>query len=152
MKEFNFSKFAGLQPATLLKIELLHRYFSFVFTAVVEQLFCRTPTSGCFRRSYLLGIGCICFLGVNYPFWEAWNTDRYNTFIHLDIQYLHIHFKSYSLFRTPTKKEPIQSASLALNHSYQLNDFSRFWTKLAIIKYRFWETLPSHLVWWLWQN
>ena len=42
------SKVAGLQPATLLKMELLHRYFSFVFTADVEQLFCRTPTSGCF--------------------------------------------------------------------------------------------------------
>ena len=39
MKEFNFSKVVGLQPATLLKIELVHRYFSRVFSTVVEQLF-----------------------------------------------------------------------------------------------------------------
>ena len=40
MKKFNFDKAAGQKPATLLKIELLDRYFLFVFRADVEQLFC----------------------------------------------------------------------------------------------------------------
>ena len=39
MKEFSISKVTGPQPATLLKIELVHWYFSFVISADVEQLF-----------------------------------------------------------------------------------------------------------------
>ena len=41
-KEFLFSKIEGLKPTTLLKIKLVHWYFSFVISADVEQLFCRT--------------------------------------------------------------------------------------------------------------
>ena len=45
LTEFNFNKVSGQKPATLLKIKLLHRHFSIVFLADVEQLFCRKPSS-----------------------------------------------------------------------------------------------------------
>ena len=48
VKEFILSKIAGLQPATLLKIEFFRRYFSRVLIIVVEHLLCRTPLNGCF--------------------------------------------------------------------------------------------------------
>ena len=41
VKEFIFSKVAGLQTATLLKNELLYQYFSRTLITVEGQLFCR---------------------------------------------------------------------------------------------------------------
>ena len=39
VKEFIFSKVGGLQPATLQKNELLHRYFSRLLATLQEHLF-----------------------------------------------------------------------------------------------------------------
>ena len=66
MKDFNFSKVAGLQPARLVKIEFLHRYFSIVFSMVAEQLFYKTPSFGCLRLVNLL---------VQVVFWSCLQVD-----------------------------------------------------------------------------
>ena len=47
LKEFNFSKVAGLKCATLIKNELLCRCFLIGFSTVAELLLSRTPLSGC---------------------------------------------------------------------------------------------------------
>ena len=39
LTEFNFNKVSGQKPATLLKIEFLHRHISIPLSADVEQLF-----------------------------------------------------------------------------------------------------------------
>ena len=39
LTEFNFKKVSGQKPATLLKIEFLHRHISILLSADVEQLF-----------------------------------------------------------------------------------------------------------------
>ena len=50
VKEFIFSKIAGLQPATLKNNELLCRYFSRFLTKSVQNLLCKTPLSGYFHH------------------------------------------------------------------------------------------------------
>ena len=48
MKKFSSIKVSGQEPATLLKIELLHRYFSTDFSSDAEHLFCIKSPSVCF--------------------------------------------------------------------------------------------------------
>ena len=63
VKEFNLSKIAVLQPATLLDNEIFRRHFSRVLIIVVEHLFSRTPLNGCFCMEKLhLFIYGFCFL------------------------------------------------------------------------------------------
>ena len=51
VKEFNFSIVADLKRATLIKIELLRRYFLIGFSTVAEPVFCRTLVCGIARFS-----------------------------------------------------------------------------------------------------
>ena len=48
VKVLSFGKVAGLQPATLQKNELLHRYFSKLLPTLQEQLFSGTTLKDCF--------------------------------------------------------------------------------------------------------
>ena len=51
MKEFNFSKVAGLQPTTLLKIELLTGVFSLVFCVMQNSYFVeQIPVAGSVKK------------------------------------------------------------------------------------------------------
>ena len=61
VKEFIFSKIAALQVATLLKNELLHRYFSRILATLQEYLFI-FQTGGGNTKTTLFDQSCMVFI------------------------------------------------------------------------------------------
>ena len=53
-----FNKVAGLRPATLLKINLWHRYFPLNFAKFLKAYFFKTPLDNCFFIKHLAVAGC----------------------------------------------------------------------------------------------
>ena len=54
VQEFLYSKVAAFKPATLLKNQIFHSYFSITLPRFSEHFFLRTAVDGCLRYSEII--------------------------------------------------------------------------------------------------